>query len=1816
MVDEIFPEGEQDFGISLIEDDADSMFPDPMRPNEREKTILAGKTAIALSGFKQGADLLQLREGYDTAQKEADMRKQAAFSYDSELDQTKNEVMQNYLAMKANRNESYTPEDVRFINELTRQQLSNPKAIIEKLYGERAVMLAQSGKFENDIANAVDEDEPKALDKVAGAQAYVAIQELAKRNVMDLQKVQEEQSTWDTVTQTAKTFLPGYTWYAQSNIIGQNNGFFLGDNKEEQYKKLFMMSPDEAAAEFTRIREQMDPLQALRFFEGMVHYGAQERGWDNFFSGADLSIALPIVGVGSVSGLGKLSAKGASTLGSSIAKADLAASLKGTVKGLAVPNVRPSRVIAESGDNLAAALVNILDEAGTSPHVMRQGESDNIVEATLMNIPAFADPTQFVQGATTLAAPTKERLLSSMWQTSIDLGRAIYRDVIPITRLGDQGSKDALKDSTLAVWNKQYSSATNGVLGVDFIPQVETKGNAAMLRIMVGDIVEGSREIPGQMPNLAPTGNTRVVARGVTETSTPEPRLGPNKPQFKRNLKAANEDNPPGLAIPGEESKTPFSTIEGGKGKNEVANLTYEDYIKRRERQNLTDGHMSREMWEMSQDVLNPPPAAPKLKPGDTIFLTDNTGRTPVKFVGMTTDGNYLIDLGDGKVLKAYRGAITFDEKKSASAGITRAKGKPSKAIKLKPSNDNYAVQFGDKHAEYFTSKESAERAAKEDYGFSQFNVKQQGSGWYIEVFKHVDETNPNVWDALAIHTKEKTPLNLGSALVTAIRSPNYTLPGEIAKAIIHAAQGSNAVVKQLEATAKAIGSLNGKSQRRLSDFLNMERMERDPVTKQLGVDSKNIGELEQRWLKRHNSLPNEQEVKAYAYYKQLYDMEWGINNLHTYTAKARLGLEEFDITFAGGVAPRIEGKFLNEFPSDDAMRGQAVFVFDKTKVQRRQYIGKKSIEDLQRQGYQIIHVSPTGQRQLREIPGLGLPKEQHFDYIMVKDIKTHPLSYNQVPKRPGIHHEYGDDWKVVQGDIKTSGEVGSVWERTYYNGDNIGTMAKTSSDGKRKVAAYEGVRTRFLAISKERDPAKQKALKQDLVQFISKNMPGNYKYWYGKFMGPKKTFNLEHPFAVVERNSNYGDTVGLQTLPGVKNLLKSSDNPNNIYNGDVTFKFAQERSNDVLLDWHRTGNAVNPVWNFKPAAMVNPLDSLSRVVQSFARDRYMGDIKTKMAQWFTSEFSHLMDANGLDELRHNPFQVLINPPWSAEAANNPYFAAARKFSITAREFMNMQNRTQQWFNYQRQRVADQIGDRFGLDKVDLFNEYAKSAIQQDPVQVFRKLAFHTKLGLFNPVQMFKQSMSFAHIAAIEGAESAAKSFGAGFAMRGYFYNPSPAMLDHAADIAAKWGWKKEEFKEAAQYYKRFDYGHPGREQSYLDQLEDSRLVSTKFGQFLDAGLWFYNAGESFVRQTAWLASYRKWRIANPIAKFGPDEAQDVLARATLLGGDMVGALNSSWQKGIFSTATQFTSYQTRLMEQMLGGRLTNAEKRRVFLTYSTIFGLPVGAATAVGVWPIHEQVRESMVARGIDPNNSLIATAAVNGAAGLVQQMILGEQYNSSDAYGPSGLSQFKDIFDGNKTWLDVMAGATGSTTFGLIQSTEPLYAALFQSISGEDTGHELTTQDWNDLLSNISSWSNARKAVTAVQMGKYFSKSGQQIGDVTAFDGLMIAAFGLTPSRIVDMYDKIQVLKDQKAYRDEIERDVTKAYRSAFQAQDDEDRMKFIRRAQAILTTSALPMTDHALILRRAVQLGKHEDQIDQINARLARTSLDRLEMIRGQQ
>lgn len=1034
------------------------------------------------------------------------------------------------------------------------------------------------------------------------------------------------------------------------------------------------------------------------------------------------------------------------------------------------------------------------------------------------------------------------------------------------------------------------------------------------------------------------------------------------------------------------------------------------------------------------------------------------------------------------------------------------------------------------------------------------YKIEQQGNAAYIKVIKDVGEEVDVVRDGL-IQTNTVAPKNnpLSDLISRWVKTPDEILSEAQNENRKVATVATSKTMQMAREVAKSL-KLSPDQKTNLSRILRDNRDWIDPNTGDRGRFWDSLSDLDNAYRRAFNRGVSEKEATAYFSYKQLSDYDWMQRNLQVYTTKARKGYERFSFAFSvpdqngvfktmstdmfeGRVEKNLPGKdYLNILIYDPQIGGKGRIVTPDNLTP----VSKQEMKDMMNNGFQLIRIGDPRARPLKDVAGTNFP----IQYVLTKGTTRGPLDPIQVPYRPGGHVLYSDPHWIKQAKIYQGNNGGF-----FYEGDVSVFNSASSTQAKKLTELLEQAR-QFV---KNNDMAGLNAMSHKLPMSAK-----TLKDWFDQ-----KFLDVDQPFAYTKSGYKTADTDNLKMK--YPNILDLTTEDYNMMD-DVNISFLGDRSQNVKAI-ENTGTETSPLFKFRQSELVDPITTMSQAITNLTRDKYFNDYKVMAAENFIQQYGDTLAAD-LSDLRRNPMKHLYNPVFNP-AADRMRVERAKAERDAVLTFTGMSTDFGRNINAIKESLAESIFGSSGRN-VGVADESLVKGLIRDPIQYARSIAFHTSQGLFNWVQLFVQSQSLAHVLALSPSnaiQSVAASFYTNALQLG---GGGDAIKKHFAALSRGFGWDPQHFEEAHNALMKSGWNLVGGESSWRNDAMDQTIIQRGTSQFMDAGAAFFNVAERGLRTTGYFAAYREWRKANPRALMTPEVERQIINRADLLTVNMTRASNAKYQAGLMSIPTQFSAYSIRLAEQMMGGRLTVAEKMRVSMVYSALYGLPIGTAGIAGV-PAYEYFKEKYIERGLGEGPAgLAAKAIMDGVVAAGTTAITGKDFNIAQRYGPDGVSFVKDILRGDKGFFESLIGPAGKKTADIIGSSAGIVKGIQDLFSDENPTYQPLINDMIEVGKNIATGNNIHRMIVAANTGKYVLKDGRSVTSVDSFSNVFSGITGLSPGEVSDTFLKQGSMRDQKAVEDKAIKEYSKEWRNAMSAMrsGDENLYKaYMARAKATL-------------------------------------------------
>jgi hypothetical protein len=1036
------------------------------------------------------------------------------------------------------------------------------------------------------------------------------------------------------------------------------------------------------------------------------------------------------------------------------------------------------------------------------------------------------------------------------------------------------------------------------------------------------------------------------------------------------------------------------------------------------------------------------------------------------------------------------------------------------------------------------------------------------GSGYYIRISIPWNENSKFAYQMIqkAIETNSygaKTPMSLLNRFIGGVRTPEDTMSAMASINRGIATFGPNVLNDLMVATGKDIqelakGTFPFTPQRQKWNewkrIVDSGRKVIDPETGKPGYTFKNPGELEYQYRKILNRSPDEQEVRAYFAWAQLNQMDYLLRNISVLRNMYRAGTMKTTVLSKDANGNEVRSI---DFPAihlgDDIPKGgtgdKNVLVMGPT-AGESQIVSLRAIAADTEMGT-ILRTGKTKGGQFtskpqivqlyddlsRPLKGFGPVKDERIRYV-VGNFERKNLDFKQLPETGGGHFIYEYPFYLKQAILSKDGA------RVNYEGDNALWAIRTRAEGSELVKRLEGFRELI------RDSKFQEA-----KAFLKANPVGyDYQDLYEMFKptsSGKPRIDPNEPIRLMDNNKNIGDAfAGEYKAKYGKNFSNSytTGNPASQYQ----LAFTGERDVRELMTIMDRGGKGNPIFNVEPAQLLDPMTTMNRSLANISNSFYLDDLKLTFMQHWLQEAKPFLAPQQQKILDRAGFAVFHDPDFNAAKRNADQLDRIRQLELTRQQHLALVSRPSEQESYltsAAQKLSDAMYKNLGPDYV--IKPLSFLSMTRDGPGFLRQIAFHFKLGMFNPSEFLKQMNTWAVIMGVEGPGRAGAGAAAAYMYHLTAINRSPEVMKSMGKLLEKFGWRPGEYEEWADLLENSGFGTVAGEHASRDNIWSGSVYSNGTQRFLSLGASFFTEGDRNVRYGAMATSYRRFRDVNPTGALSAADKETILQRARLLNVNMDRASNSIFQHGLASIPLQFQSYYMRLAEMMFSKRLTTMEKTRLFATMSTLYGLPIG--TTLWGFPIADHIRKLAMDQGYQVGESYIQDVVMNGVPSALINMATNHTYNIGQTYGPTGVGSnlFDNLHSDATMWsiiLGAAMGPVGSIFADTWANTDPIRRwAMNMYTDGYNT-------NWEDVVQSFKAISSIRRGDQtrmALQTGNWYSRKGTKLegepGQTTInpMDAIAMFLTGLDHQQVSDGYlmgNQIKNREDYNKYTEEL--------------------------------------------------------------------------------
>jgi len=849
-----------------------------------------------------------------------------------------------------------------------------------------------------------------------------------------------------------------------------------------------------------------------------------------------------------------------------------------------------------------------------------------------------------------------------------------------------------------------------------------------------------------------------------------------------------------------------------------------------------------------------------------------------------------------------------------------------------------------------------------------------------------------------------------------------------------------------------------------------------------------NKDQIETLYQRRWNRAPNERELRAYQAARDINDIEWTLRNEAMHKERLLKGYRSVTMDTGIGVIDRANA--LIDFELKSAIKGR---VYDVSLG--RHYVDGVDAAKLARmrnQGYRLV----TLEAPMRLDDGTTI----RAFLAKGKDMVADNLQLEQVPYRAGGHRMYNGKYFVKQAVRGVQPDTG----REFLDTPNTYIAAATRAEADFWARRMEAARLAHL------DGADLGVLDDILGGHAGLPSAKEFVRLMDDASGP---FQRDTPF------KTYYD----REMP--EEYLRTSEGVEFLEPDDSGFNGLMRTQGRMYTG--RKGEHL-PDYMGERAPLLDPFETINRSLMNISSLSSFNDYKLQAVERWMKTFGRYLDVRPGDGLADaSDLRKFMEAPLIK--GGNDEIERIRSAALAQRQIIKRvlgwqtdnDIRAAQWGRHLNEWVQ---GTRVDGALPDARKALTLWTQDKNPISALRSFAFDLKLGLFNFAQLPMQiSTTWAAIALSPklGAQGAALIPAMRFILGGRALTREA--LESRMDELVRRGVHKiggfetgKDFKEFARAAVRSGFFDLGGTHGLMDHYGpgaalDGFASGTK--RVREAGRFFFFEAERWNRIAAWRIAWDEAR-ATGLKTNSPEFAAKLQGRAEEYAFNMSRESQAWWQQGLLSIPTQFWAYNARMLEAMTVGNFTPAQKLRLALSQTLLYGsagLPITGF-------ISEMIKKDS---GEAPDiESFWGTAD----RGLIDRLIYettGVDALVGDRYGTGnwmsdvvrnvfGMSQYGEV-----SAAEIMGGAT----FGIMSQfgTDVLKPIVeYMTAESGDTGRALNREGLLRLASNVSSISNVLKAHLVWKYGTYRSNSGNTLLNDLPPSAAFAVALGIQPGEM----------------------------------------------------------------------------------------------------
>jgi hypothetical protein len=439
---------------------------------------------------------------------------------------------------------------------------------------------------------------------------------------------------------------------------------------------------------------------------------------------------------------------------------------------------------------------------------------------------------------------------------------------------------------------------------------------------------------------------------------------------------------------------------------------------------------------------------------------------------------------------------------------------------------------------------------------------------------------------------------------------------------------------------------------------------------------------------------------------------------------------------------------------------------------------------------------------------------------------------------------------------------------------------------------------------------------------------------------------------------------------------------------------------------------------------------------------------------------------------------------------------------------------------------------------------------EANPVSKLRGLAFDAKLGMYNIGQFFIQTSTMVSATALS-PKYGFKGMMTTLPLHAYLLSKGPAK-ENVLDVLAKRGVGKaagfaseQEFKEYARFLDRSGFLDMNGSHVMIGQNGPSAHFGTfaeKASKGRESARFFFYSAEVWNRLVASRIAWGELEDAG--VKAGSDGfLAQFMKKADDYSMNMTHESAAYWQKGVLSLPTQFWSYNVRMMDAMFGSRFTKAQRARL-ITANLLMAGSAGTAITEG---LSEFIKSQYQ---VTPDINTVLGTLDRGFFDRMAYEVTGADVRISEKLGTgTWFGETLNTFFGEseyqqKSVAEVLGGASASILGNM--GTELINVATYAAAESGAEDMEVTGDAVLKMFQEISTFSNAYKAMTAAQYGVFRSNAGN-VTEIPTQDAAYIA-LGFRPQETDTMAHRMKWVKEKDKMIKEAAKQIVKWRQESF--------------------------------------------------------------------